>query len=96
MARIRMVVNLDLNGTGEEGITVVNATAQQAVYDQLVAISEDPSASASEVAGPGLQQRPLPFCTEGHPGHLHLHEGWRQPLPRCIRSPGDLAAHEIR
>jgi Zn-dependent M28 family amino/carboxypeptidase len=36
---VRMMINLDILGTGDEGITVVNATAQQAEFDQLVAIN---------------------------------------------------------
>jgi len=39
MAAIKLVLNLDLNGTGEEGITVVNAVEQKAVFDQLLAIN---------------------------------------------------------
>ena len=40
LGRIKMLINLDLNGTGDDGITVVNATAQKEIYDQIVAINE--------------------------------------------------------
>lgn len=39
LSKIRLMLNLDILGTGDDGITVVNATAQQALFDQLVAIN---------------------------------------------------------
>jgi hypothetical protein len=39
LSKIKLMLNLDLLGTGDDGITVVNATAQQALFDQLVAIN---------------------------------------------------------
>jgi len=68
MARIRMLINLDLNGTGEEGITVVNATAQQAVYDKLVAINEKTKDLPQVKArGPACNSDHCPFAQKGIP-----------------------------
>jgi hypothetical protein len=39
LSRIQLLINLDLNGTGDDGITVVNADSQKKVYDKLVAIN---------------------------------------------------------
>ncbi|HRD51912.1 MAG TPA: M28 family peptidase [Flavobacteriales bacterium] len=36
---VSMMINLDILGTGDDGIMVVNATAQQKAFDQLVAIN---------------------------------------------------------
>jgi len=36
---VRMMINLDILGTGDDGIMVVNATAQPKAFDQLVAIN---------------------------------------------------------
>lgn len=67
-SRIKMVVNLDLNGTGEEGITVVNATEQKAVYDQLVAINAKTQALPQVKArGPACNSDHCPFVMKGIP-----------------------------
>lgn len=88
MARIRMVVNLDLNGTGEEGITVVNATAQQAVYDQLVAINAKTHALPQvKSRGPACNSDHCPFAQKGIPaifiytmgGVSHYHDVYDRP-----------------
>lgn len=39
LAKIKLMLNLDILGTGDDGITVVNATAHPAMFDQLVAIN---------------------------------------------------------
>ncbi|MCC6542679.1 MAG: M28 family peptidase [Flavobacteriales bacterium] len=41
LSRIVLMLNLDIMGTGDDGITVVNATAQQERFDKLVAINEE-------------------------------------------------------
>lgn len=38
--KIKLVVNLDLMGNGADGITVVNATKEKDIYQQLLAINE--------------------------------------------------------
>ncbi len=39
-ANVKMMLNLDILGTGDDGIMVVNATEQQAAYDKLVGIND--------------------------------------------------------
>lgn len=39
LSKIKLMLNLDILGTGDDGITVVNATAQPKLFDQLVAIN---------------------------------------------------------
>ncbi len=68
MGRIKLVLNLDLNGTGEEGITVVNATEQKAVYDKLVAINTKTQALPQVKArGPACNSDHCPFAQKGIP-----------------------------
>ena len=68
LSRIKMLINLDLNGTGEEGITVVNATAQQAVFDQLVAINEKTKDLPQvKSRGPACNSDHCPFVQKGIP-----------------------------
>ncbi len=67
-SRIKLVLNLDLNGTGEEGITVVNATEQKAVYDKLVAINTRTQALPQVKArGPACNSDHCPFVQKGIP-----------------------------
>lgn len=68
MSRIKLVLNLDLNGTGEEGITVVNATEQKAVYDKLVEINAKTQALPQVKArGPACNSDHCPFAQKGIP-----------------------------
>ncbi len=39
LSKIKLMLNLDILGTGDDGITVVNSTAQQVLFDQLVTIN---------------------------------------------------------
>lgn len=39
LSKIKLMLNLDILGTGDDGITVVNATAQAKLFDQLVALN---------------------------------------------------------
>ncbi len=41
LKKIKFLINLDIMGSGEEGITVVNATEHQQEFDQLVAINKE-------------------------------------------------------
>lgn len=67
-SRIKMVINLDLNGTGEEGITVVNATQQKEVFDKLVAINTKTQALPQVKArGPACNSDHCPFVEKGIP-----------------------------
>jgi aminopeptidase YwaD len=68
LGRVRAVVNLDLNGTGEEGITVVNATEQKVLYDQLVKINKRSSHLPQVKArGPACNSDHCPFARMGVP-----------------------------
>jgi hypothetical protein len=69
MASIKLVLNLDLNGTGEEGITVVNAVEQKAVFDQLVAINAEGQRLAQvKPRGPACNSDHCSFTKRGIPG----------------------------
>ncbi len=68
LAQIRLLINLDLNGTGEEGITVVNATAQQEVFDALVAVNtRTPRLAQVKARGPACNSDHCPFAARGVP-----------------------------
>ncbi len=69
MASIKLVLNLDLNGTGEEGITVVNAVEQKAVFDQLVAINtKGQRLPQVKPRGPACNSDHCSFTKRGIPG----------------------------
>lgn len=69
MGAIKLVLNLDLNGTGEEGITVVNAVEQKAVFDQLVAINtKGQRLPQVKPRGPACNSDHCPFTKRGIPG----------------------------
>lgn len=68
LARISLLVNLDLNGTGDDGITVVNATEQKKAYDDLVAINDRTHRLAQVKArGPACNSDHCPFAQHGVP-----------------------------
>ncbi|MCI1752082.1 MAG: M28 family peptidase [Flavobacteriales bacterium] len=66
--RVKLLVNLDLNGTGEDGITVVNAVEQKKVFDKLVAINKR-SKDLPQVKprGPACNSDHCPFAQLGVP-----------------------------
>lgn len=68
LARVKLVINLDLNGTGEEGITVVNATEQQQAYNELLTINTRTKALPQVKArGPACNSDHCPFAQKGIP-----------------------------
>lgn len=68
LAHVSMMVNLDLNGTGEEGITVVNSTAQQKFFDALLAINGRESLlPVIKPRGPACNSDHCPFVEKGVP-----------------------------
>ena len=68
LASVRLMINLDILGTGDDGIMVVNATAQEAVYDQLVAINTStPRLAAIKKRGPACNSDHCPFVKRGVP-----------------------------
>lgn len=67
-SRISMMVNLDLNGTGEEGITVVNSTAQQKFFDKLTEINAKEKFLVNvKPRGPACNSDHCPFVEKGVP-----------------------------
>ncbi|MBP8822399.1 MAG: M28 family peptidase [Flavobacteriales bacterium] len=68
LGRIRMVINLDLNGTGDDGITVVNATEQQDIFNRLATINKRTKALPQVKArGPACNSDHCPFAKKGIP-----------------------------
>ncbi|MEO8588839.1 MAG: M28 family peptidase [Flavobacteriales bacterium] len=66
---VRLMINLDILGTGDEGITVVNATAQKAEFDQLVAINGAKNYMPQiKARGPACISDHCPFVERGVPG----------------------------
>lgn len=68
-SQVKLMLNLDILGTGDEGITVVNATAQPAVYDRLVAINNAKGYLPQvKSRGPACNSDHCPFVKRGMPG----------------------------
>ncbi|HRH68046.1 MAG TPA: M20/M25/M40 family metallo-hydrolase [Flavobacteriales bacterium] len=68
LGKIRLMLNLDIMGTGDEGITVVNATARQAEYDALVKINDDKKyVPQVKSRGPACNSDHCPFVKRGVP-----------------------------
>ncbi|MCB0794814.1 MAG: Zn-dependent exopeptidase M28 [Flavobacteriales bacterium] len=69
LSSVRMLINMDLMGTGDDGIMVVNATDQKEVYDQLLAINErSRRLAAVKSRGPACNSDHCPFVKRGVPG----------------------------
>ena len=68
LGAVKLLINLDLLGTGEEGITVVNATAHQEVFDRMVA-GNTASGRLAQVKprGPACNSDHCPFVKRGVP-----------------------------
>ena len=67
-ADVRMMINLDILGTGDDGIMVVNATAQQKAFDQLVAINGSKGyLKEVKARGPACNSDHCPFVQRGVP-----------------------------
>ncbi len=68
LSRIVLMLNLDIMGTGDDGITVVNATAQQERFDKLVAINEEQKLLPQVKArGPACNSDHCPFVKRNVP-----------------------------
>lgn len=66
--QIDFLLNLDLNGTGEEGITVVNATEFKEIFSILVNDNEEVQAvSDIKERGPAANSDHYPFYQKGVP-----------------------------
>lgn len=67
-SQIKLMLNLDILGTGDDGITVVNATAQPKLFDQLVAINGERKLLAQVKArGPACNSDHCPFVKRNVP-----------------------------
>jgi aminopeptidase YwaD len=79
----RMMINLDILGTGDDGVMVVNATAQKKAFDQLVAINGAKGfVKEVKARGPACNSDHCPFVQRGVPaiylytlgGVAHYHD----------------------
>jgi len=67
-SQIKLMLNLDILGTGDDGITVVNATAQPKLFDQLVAINgERKLLPQVKARGPACNSDHCPFVKRAVP-----------------------------
>ncbi len=80
---VRMMINLDILGTGDDGVMVVNATTQKKAYDQLVAINGAKGyLKEVKARGPACNSDHCPFVQRGVPaiylytlgGVAHYHD----------------------
>ena len=99
LSRIAMMVNLDLNGTGEEGITVVNSTAQQKFFDKLTEINKKDNLLVNvKPRGPACNSDHCPFVEKGVPavfiytmgGISAYHDVFDKPETLPLTDYGDL------
>jgi Zn-dependent M28 family amino/carboxypeptidase len=68
LSQVRLMVNLDIMGTGDDGIMVVNATAQQQAFDQLVAVNGSKGyLKEVKARGPACNSDHCPFVQRGVP-----------------------------
>ena len=68
LSKIRFLVNLDILGTGDDGIMVVNATKEQEEFDQLVAINgRTDRLPAVKKRGPSCNSDHCAFVEHGVP-----------------------------
>lgn len=68
LSKIKLMLNLDILGTGDDGITVVNATAQPQLFDQLVAINTKRQLlSQVKARGPACNSDHCPFVKRNVP-----------------------------
>jgi len=66
---VKMMLNLDILGTGDDGIMVVNATEQQAAYELLVKINGKKNyLKEVKSRGPACNSDHCPFVKRGVPG----------------------------
>lgn len=69
MKEVRMMLNLDILGTGDDGIMVVNATANPKEFDRLVAINGSKNYLPDvRSRGPACNSDHCPFVKRGVPG----------------------------
>jgi len=68
LSKVRLLLNLDLMGTGDDGITVVNGTERKKEYEALVAINTaTPRLAQVKERGPACNSDHCPFVKRGVP-----------------------------
>ncbi|MGB3182548.1 MAG: M28 family peptidase [Cyclobacteriaceae bacterium] len=68
LSRIKLMLNLDLNGTGEDGITVVNGKVLPGVFEKLTELNdEDDLLPAIKARGEAYNSDHCPFYDRGVP-----------------------------
>lgn len=68
LAQVKLMINMDILGTGDDGIMVVNATEQEKVYDALVeANAKSARLAAVKKRGPACNSDHCPFVKRGVP-----------------------------
>ena len=68
LTQVKLMVNMDILGTGDEGIMVVNATEQEKVYDAMVAANaKSARLPAVKKRGPACNSDHCPFVKRGVP-----------------------------
>jgi aminopeptidase YwaD len=99
LSKVRLLVNLDLMGTGDEGITVVNATERKKEYDALVALNTaTPRLAQVKERGPACNSDHCPFVKRGVPaifiytmgGITAYHDVFDKPETLPLTDYGDL------
>lgn len=83
LSKVKLMLNLDILGTGDDGIMAVNATAEQALYDRMVAVNTK-GGFVKEVRarGPACNSDHCPLVKRGVPalflytlgGAAHYHD----------------------
>ncbi|MEZ4756363.1 MAG: M28 family peptidase [Flavobacteriales bacterium] len=83
LSKVKLMLNLDILGTGDDGVMAVNATAEQALYDRLVAVNTKGGfVKEVRVRGPACNSDHCPLVKRGVPalflytlgGAAHYHD----------------------
>ena len=78
--KIKFLINFDMAGTGDEGITVVNGTVFQKEFNLLEKLNEDGGyLSAVKVRGESCNSDHCPFYQKGVPSFFIYTNGGSQP-----------------
>lgn len=81
LANISFLVNVDIMGSGEEGITVVNGSLHKEAFDRLTHINDSLALLPQiKIRGKAANSDHYPFSEKGVPAFF-LHHGAEQTLP---------------
>lgn len=101
LKKTKFMLNLDLNGTGEEGVTVVNATIHQKEFKKLTAINEKYHLLEKiKMRGPAANSDHYWFSQKGVPaffmytmgGVSHYHDVYDRPETLPLTEFNDLTS----